>query len=261
MGDCLMLNRIHAWLPEFTYTGEFEVIGDNKLNVQWQIRFLSDGVLTILNPNSASRGIDAFLVGGGGGGACAYSWYYKLGGAAGGGSGYTATVKNLTLERGGTYEIVVGQGGKLGYANDTSAASATAGAGTASIAFGATANGGVGAGASVSSDSGVGRAGNGGSGGSIYAQFWNGSSATEGGKDGNDGTRAGNPVVGSAGTGQHTTTRAFGDPDGDLYAQGGGTSGGTPQTSNTGNGGNGGYNDANRCTDGCSGVVIIRLHR
>ena len=219
---------------DFTWDG-----GDNTCQVidessgNWQMRFLSSGNLKFLN----NRLIDEFLVGGGGCGATVNhnSWSSLMGG----GSGYTKTVKSVVLVAETVYPIVVGAG--------SNAANQQAGT---SSAFGASAAGGFSGGESNTSSK------NGGSGGS------NGSSSNlpslvTGGTDGSNGGGY------SPGIGQGTTTRAFGESNGDLYSNGGSISlsnlGIVAPSPNTGDGG--GQVGKNTSFPGASGIVIIRNHR
>lgn len=60
-------------IPEFTYTGDYEIVNDSDEPItvsqdNWKIRFLTSGMLTFTNLNGAENGIDVFLVGGGGNG-------------------------------------------------------------------------------------------------------------------------------------------------------------------------------------------------
>lgn len=164
----------YSTIPEFTYTGDYEIVDDSDTPIvtsfdNWKIRFLTSGVLNFSQLNGESNGIDVFLVGGGGGGGA------SGGNSRGGGGGYTTT-STVTISTGTDYAIEVG-GGSL---------TAT---GNASTAFGLTANGGE------ASSSGA----DGGSGG--------GGAYRGGGSDGADGI----DYSGSAGgAGQHTTTREFG---------------------------------------------------
>ena len=172
-------------IPEFTYTGDYEIVNDSDEPItvsegNWKIRFLTSGTLTFTNLNGTENGIDVFLVGGGGNGE-------TIRGARGGGGGYTKTIKGVSIAIATPYTITIG-----------------ASSGTTS-AFGASANGASGA--------------NGGSGGGGGGS----SSGTsgDGGSNGGNGT-AGN--VSDGGTGQGTTTREFGESTGKLYSGGGGGS-------------------------------------
>ena len=227
-------------IPEFTYTGDYEIVNDSDEPItvsegNWKIRFLTSGTLTFTNLNGAEGGIDVFLVGGGGNGE-------TIRGARGGGGGYTKTVKGISIAIATPYTVTIG-----------------ASSGTSS-AFGASANGASGA--------------NGGSGGGGGGS----SSGTpgNGGSNGGNGT-AGN--VSGGGTGQGTTTREFGESTGKLYSGGGGGSaanagaagdstagagagfGGAAKNgvANTGGGGGAAYNGT--AGRGGSGIAIIRNAR
>ena len=191
-----------------------------------------------------------FLVGGGGGGASSSS---------GGGGGYTTT-GTVTAYPGLTYGITVGAGGPSATAGNLSELKLT---GT----FDYTANGGQ-KGATTSYNG-----GNGGSGGGGYA-------GGAGGSDGGNGAT----VSYAGGTGQGTTTRAFGDVGGTLYAGGGGAgvvaggsgsggaggdggggagsgnvSAGLPGTENTGGGGGAGGGNGGTGGQGGSGVILLKI--
>ena len=230
--------------PEFTYTGDYAIVDDNDNAISdfatwtgnWKIRFLTSGTLTFTNLNGAGNGIDVFLVGGGGGSGGIIGWYPQ----GGGGSGYTKTVKNITLAPNTAYAVAVGAGGKAGSTG-----------GASKFGSVATANGGSG----TSNTNG----GNGGSGG--VAGGANGGTAP--GIDGSDGKSGAN---GTGGKGQGTTTREFGETSGTLYAGGGNGGGGltTPKSAaNTGNGGTSPAGGAETATGkaGYSGIVIIRNKR
>ena len=227
-------------IPEFTYTGDYEIVNDSDEPItvsqdNWKIRFLTSGTLTFTNLNGAENGIDVFLVGGGGNGE-------TIRGARGGGGGYTKTVKGVSIAIATPYTVTIG-----------------ASSGTSS-AFGASANGASGA--------------NGGSGGGGGGS----SSGTpgNGGSNGGNGT-AGN--VSQGGTGQGRTTREFGESTGKLYSGGGGGSaagagaagdstagagaayGGAAKNgvANTGGGGGAAYDGT--AGHGGSGIVIARNAR
>lgn len=249
-------------IPDFTYTGDFEIVSDDDQPItvsqgNWKIRFLTSGTLTFTSLNGAENGIDVFLVGGGGGGS-----------RAAGGGGYTTTQKSVNVSAGTAYAIEVGAGGIAGVGNSKAGS-----AGGTSNAFGASANGGEaktnGASSYVGSD--------GGSGGG--AGSGNGAGG-KGGSDGSDGFHR-NGTNQDSGKGQGTTTREFGESGGKLYAGGGGgvgtttpangggggggaggsTSGGaTSGETNTGGGGGGAANSKAGGAGG-SGIVIIRNTR
>ena len=224
-----------------TYTGECEVVDDG--NGDWKVRFLTSGDLVF---NSKTI-IDTFLVGGGSGGSN-LSGSNAWGGGAG---GYTLTKRNDQIEVGTVYPIVVGSGGAVTAAGETSSA------------FGYKAAGGI----AGNADTGH----NGGSGG--------GGGRGSGGSNGSDGNLKSNTsgTVYEAGKGQMSlpgpngetgNTREFGEETGTLYSgggsgnsygsngggEGGGGSAGVAGTANTGGGG--GNNAA-----GGSGIVIIRNAR
>lgn len=236
-------------IPEFTYTGDYEIVNDSDEPItvsqgNWKIRFLTSGTLTFTNLNGAENGIDVFLVGGGAGGNYSYR------GGAGGGSGYTSTTQAVTVQVGIEYDIVIGAGG---------AGAKTSGgrAGGVTSAFGSIANGG----ATLSNNGVYGGDGGSGGGSGTLNQDKDGaySKAGVGGTDGANGKGT------HPGTGQGTTTREFGEPSGTLYATGGEGAAGNnirpdsvPQ--NTGDGGNGAGGSI-ESTPGGSGIVIIRNTR
>ena len=248
-------------IPEFTYTGDFEIVNDSDVPItesqdNWKIRFLTSGTLTFTNLNGAENGIDVFLVGGGGGGS-----------RASGGGGYTKTLKAVKVSAGTAYSIVVGAGGIAGVGN-----SKAGGTGGTSNAFGASANGGK---ANGTASSYIGA--NGGSGGGAGSS--NGAGG-QGGSDGSDGFHR-DGTHRDSGTGQGTTTREFGESGGKLYAGGGGgvgtttpanggaggggaggntSSGATSGETNTGGGGGGAANNKAGGSGG-SGIVVIRNAR
>ena len=229
MGEAFIRNRVRSRLPSFTYTGSYQAIDDGHGN--WRIKFLSSGTLTFKNLKSGKDGIDVFLVGGGG--ATNDSRYVQWYGIGYGGAGYTLTQKNISATKGTAYEITVGA------------------AQQASSAFGYTAAKGGNGSASYSTfyDGMIVHGGSGGTGG-VAALSASGGHYTNGA---NAPSSSGQGYNCSGGSGQGTTTREFGDEDGDLYADGGGHD--TLATPNSGNG----ANDVDR--GGCSGIVIVRNHR
>ena len=234
--------------PRFLYTGRYAVENGAQ---GWKLKLLSSGTLTMYQ----TANVDIFLVGGGGDGST-YSadmqtssgTNLKFGG--GGGGGYTLTQKNLLLTSGQSYTVVVGDNGD--------ASSITPDDNTEWSGAAYSANGG-----SHGGNSAYGAGGNGGSGGGSYlnavatsqtmADYYR-RQVISGGTDGANGTKYG---TNTAGTGQGTTTREFGETDGDLYASGGAgcfPSRGSESIPNTGNGGDTGF-------EGASGIVIIRNAR
>ena len=203
-------------IPEFTYTGDYEIVNDSDEPItvsqgNWKIRFLTSGTLTFTNLNGAEGGIDVFLVGGGASG----------GGRGGGGGGYTKTQKSVSVNTGIEYPIIVGAGGLA----PTTSNRVPPNAGGATSAFGLTANGGD---TSTNGDY-PSSGGSGGGSGKVGGAGYSG---------GSDGSSGGGDVGGS---GQGTTTREFGESTGKLYAGGGG--GGAVTTNETSSGGAGGGGD------------------
>lgn len=198
----------------------------------WRMKFLSSGSFTPLR----DMVIDAFLAGAGGG-----KGYTHCGA---GGSGYTTTVRSIVLAANTAYQITIGAAGTNG---PTTATNGTEG-GTTS-AFAASAPGGKGSKAGKSSLKAVGADGGSGGGGLNVSGVHANSSTADGGIDGEDGATA----TTAGGTGQGTTTREFGETDGDLYASGGGDN----LTATVPNSGNGGaYN-----VEPADGIVVIRQHK
>ena len=164
---------------------------------------------------------DVFLVGGGGGGC-----------RGGGGGGRTCTARNLTLDVNTDYTINIGAGGTGGNSN-------TVGAGGTTTAFGYSASGG---GFTTNWSGGAG--GSGGGGGS----FRGGGGGSNGG-NGGVGTAKNGSVYGQAGIGQGTSTRAFSEDSGALYAGGGGGAG-SNSGGYAGGGGSGGGGSGSTATGG-----------
>ena len=219
---------------DFNWTGgdgTYQVIDDD--GGDWRIKFPYSGTFTPLK----NMVIDAFLVGAGGG-----KGYTRCGG---GGAGYTTTVRSIVLAANTSYSIVVGAAGT----NGRSSGSDGTNGGTTS-AFSAVAAGGKGS-TTGKGTQGIGLSGSGGSGGGgynisgVHAQR----SAADGCTDGTDGTT----ITSAGGTGQGTTTREFGEADGELYASGGGDNL-TATVPNSGNGGAYGIAPAD-------GIVVIRQHK
>ena len=233
-------------IPDFTYTGDFEIVSDDDQRItvsqdNWKIRLLTSGTMIFNSLNGAEDGIDVFLVGGGAGGNSTHR------GAGGGGGGYTQTAAAVGAQVGVEYNIIIGAGG-------TGAAGAGGKAGGATSAFGITANGGD----ALPTNGTYG--GNGGSGG--------GSGQLDGEKDGTyatagvGGTDGANGTGTYPGTGQGTTTREFGESGGTLYATGGDGAISSPEDAeaNTGDGGDGSKSNGVSGSGG-SGIVIIRNTR
>ena len=230
--------------------------------------FTESGVFTV--PASV-RSIDIFCVGGGGAGGDDYRDTDSAGTGGGGGGGYTATKKAYSVTPGQTFAVTIGAGGTVVTGNTGNTG------GTTSFGSVLSAEGGKGGeeNRSGSADGGAGGSGGGGAAGTgSYAVYG------KGGSDGSDGY--GTAKIGTGfygGTGQGTTTRAFGEADGTLYAGGGGAYNGSSAggagaggdggggkgrvagTANTGGGGggNGEYtNNKGSAGAGGSGICIVR---
>lgn len=246
---------------DFSYTGTYEIVDEYTDETNWEIKLKTTGDLVF---NKEVGLIDVFLVGGGGAGR----------GYGGGGGGYT-TNSNYTPVKGETYSITVGDG----------ALTTDARGGTTS-AFNAQAEGGY----TADANGGNGGSGGGGSGGSggpngTTHKFINRYGGA-GGSDGNAGSNGmyrlyGGPeqdtdkFAASGGTGQGTTTRAFGESSRECYAGGGGGNASSPDHEYEGGGGQGGGGNGGESAGttntggggggggfaGGSGIVIIRNHR
>ena len=247
-------------IPEFTYTGTFEIVNDSDEPIavsqdNWKIRFLTSGTLTFTNLNGADGGIDVFLVGGGGGTKWSVGGKIHSGGAGG---GYTQTGKAITVTTNTPYTIDIGAGG------------ISAADGGTTSAFGLSASGG---GHPTGSR---GAAGGSGGGGYVHADAsgTSASGAGNGGSDGSDGVTAGSGG-GAGGAGQGTTTREFGEENGKLYAGGGAGASNKASVSPVGGAGGGGDmgsdgatntgggagNAVNGTHNGGSGIAVIRNTR
>ena len=185
---------------DFTYTGECQVLDDtDDEGVKWRIKFLTSGTFIPLSDMT----IDVFLVGGG---------------------GYTKTIKYIMLTANTEYPIIIGAGGD-GYTGPNVYQGTNGGE---SSAFNQSVNGGNGGSETRGGDGGSG--GGGGFSGGTYGMLSRYEYSCVGGSDGGNGVQYTNfsgsdryaPYQLSAGTGQGTTTREFGEPTGELYAGGGG---------------------------------------
>lgn len=244
--------------------------------------------------------IDVFLVGGGGGGAgSTYGSNDRYAGGGGGGAGYTKTVLNISVTSGQTIEAVVGDGGEGGVPVNSSTGNNGTDGGTTSFGI-YSADGGkspnmIPSNKTTSGDGGSG----GGQGGEVSSSIGvlNKECGGNGGTDGsngyvNDHTSHAYTQTSSFGIGQQTTTRAFGENEGLIYACGGdgGNAGKTTTQSggivkggyytsddnttlngedampNTGNGGGGGGRVTHQSDltyghggKGGSGIILVRI--
>lgn len=254
-------------LPEFT--GNHAIFGDE---IAGRIELYESGDLT-LYPGT----YDFFLVGGGSGSSYDFNDYNNSSsstGTSGGGAGYTLTIKDYPINSSYPIPVIVGgpsvSSPKLPEGSElprTTFAGNPTSIGLADKTY-------VAEGGKVTRNgNGSNRMANigydGGSGGSSK-------NAGPGGSDGGNGSGSGS----TGGLGQGTTTRAFEDSDGTLYAGGGGgfqtlggpggggngattttESAGTPGTPNTGGGAGGSYRRFGgmaAVAAGGSGIVIVR---
>ena len=221
--------------PEFTYTGNYELIDDGNRN--WRIKFYSSGTLKFTKLGNADEGIDVFLMGGGGSGGQGELYYA----GAGGKEGNTKTAKRIIVQTQIPYTIEVGAGGTADNASGSSSA------------FGQSAAGGA-RGASAVAPGTKGQD-------STVREFGEANGARLGGNGGTGGGSSKDFVLTHAGTG------------GLPYGGAGGTFGnswstpghGTPGPANTGAGGGGGggctYSAWISGAAGGSGIIIIRNAR
>lgn len=188
----------------FTYTGDYEEYEAIYNGIAYYcVKLLTSGTLVPLSANI----IDLFEAGAGGGAA-----------AGGAGGGYTETFKNISLTRGEQIEVVIGAPGIGAYGDgSTGIGNATDGGYTQFRDSTMRAEGGKRGESTgpVYTGRPGGNGGSGGGGGPINMS----SAAGNGGSDGANGTASG---TNAGGTGQGRTTRAFEEPDGELYAGGGG---------------------------------------
>ena len=205
---------------------------------------------------------DIFCVGGGGGGSRGRGPAHDCYAGGGGGGGRTSTAKNIAVSAGQSLAIVVGAGGSpVTSLNDGDGSPSSV---TRSGSVLCSANGGNGG--DYTSNLDVRGGGSGGSGGGAGGERETGPSWREGGfggSDGSDGGDNGANVGRGGGSGQGTTTRAFGESSGTLYAGGGGGGGGGQSTSSStsipggaggsGGGGKGGNGERRPAEDGANG--------
>lgn len=183
---------------KFTYTGDYVVRKDGV------VELLTSGTIVFLEP----KVIDLFMVGGGGGGG---DFTSSASGSAlgGGGGGYTRTVRRVSVAANTSIPVTVGTGGAPNSAGGASAFNTIY-----------TANGGKTAEPYSSSNATKLKGGSGGSGGG--GGVISNSDYGAGGYDGNDGEAGYGLSNISGGTGQHTTTKEFGETTEKLYAGAGG---------------------------------------
>lgn len=262
--------NVTGLFPSYSYTGTSSLknASDYGLNGNYQVLALTgSGVFS----SSASFAADIFMVGGGAGGNEGAHH-----GGAGGGSGRTITNRNINIST-QPIAVTIGAGGPGGtgggsYSANLGSVGGNTVFGTYSVSGGSVATSAIEGGAGGSGGGGV----NGGYGN------WPQYDGCIGGSDGSDG--ASGDYAG--GSGQGTTTRAFGESNATLFAGGGGGGGqyssgkgaaggaggggaggsvgrnGTNGTTNTGGGGGGGGGGYNASGydggTGGSGIILIR---
>ncbi len=200
-----------------------------NISGNWQLRITGS---TIVRFRSQEQ-VDIFVVGGGGAGSSGSN-------GSGGCSGFTSTVRGQTVK--GDYNVIIGVGG-----NGNSASGST-------TSFANLAAAGGGGGGQFSARCRGGSGGGGGGGGSYGGRA---------GSDGSDGGPGGtycsdytceNKRYDGAGYGQGSTTRAFGESTGELFAGAGGGAGGNDGNNSAGGGdGGGGSAGWDRNWDGMNG--------
>lgn len=208
-----------------------------------------------VNFSDNAENIDIFVCGGGGGGGGGNSWGTTSTsyGGAGGGGGRTATVKNAPITRYTDYALTVGSFGRGGNGGSRTEVTDGTSGGSSSVSGIVSASGGGGG-----SGGGSGSGGSGGSGGG------GGGGLNSGGGDGGSNGANGESTRHQGGTGQGSTTRAFGEANGILCSGGGGGGSGQNDSSSGSNGGgaygNGGHggNPGLDGSNGTTGVVMIR---
>lgn len=115
-GACILMEIGYRSIPEFTYTGNYEIVTDDDQPISnpdshqgnWKIRFLTSGVLKFKELFSAENGIDVFLVGGGSG-----SVYWAAGSGSGyrkGQGGYTECQYGVSVVSGSDIYVEIGAG-------------------------------------------------------------------------------------------------------------------------------------------------------
>ena len=247
-------------IPAFTYTGQFKIVDDSGNEItsttsnNWNIRLLTSGTLTFTDLRGTSS-VDVFLVGGGGGSPSkTTSTDYGTVHSGGGGGGYTKTQKAVSVSEDSAISVSIGAGGGAGSSGGTTTIKVN---GSTYSASGGAAGGAPGW---TGSNTVCGSGGSGGSGGGAASS--GGFAGGSGGSDGGTGSGGRSNVfpTGSVGSGQGTTTRAFGESSGELYSYGGSGGGGSVPVvgtlaANTGQGGQGSGGS------GYSGIAIVRGHR
>lgn len=259
-GQSKSVSLTYNKIPAFTYTGQYKIVNDSGTEItstttnNWNIRLLTSGTLTFTDLRGTST-IDVFLVGGGGGSPSKTTpTDYGTVHSGGGGGGYTKTQKGVAVSANAEIDVLIGAGGGAGSSGGTTTVKVNGSSYSAS--------GGAAGGAPWwnGSNTVCGAGGSGGSGGGSASS--GGFAGGSGGSNGSNGSSGKSNVfqVSSAGSGQGTTTRAFGESSGELFSYGGSGGGGSVPVvgtlaANTGHGGQGSGGS------GYSGIAIVRGHR
>lgn len=259
-GQSESVTLAYTKIPAFTYTGQYKIVDDSGNEItstttnNWNIRLLTSGTLTFTDLRGTSS-IDVFLVGGGGGSPSKTTpTDYGTVHSGGAGGGYTKTLKSVSVSANAAIDVSIGAGGGAGSSGGTTTVKVN---GSTYSASGGSAGG---APWFNGSNTVCGSGGSGGSGGGSASS--GGFAGGSGGSNGGNGSSGKSNVfpTGSVGSGQGTTTRAFGESSGELFAYGGSGGGGSVPVvgtlaANTGHGGQGSGGS------GYSGIAIVRGHR
>ena len=261
-GQSKSVSLTYNKIPAFTYTGQYKIVDDSGNEItstttnNWNIRLLTSGTLTFTDLRGTTS-IDIFMVGGGGGSSSrTESGDYGTIHTGGAGGGYTKTQKGVAVSANAGIAVSIGAGGTGGWSPTAGGTtSVTVSGSTYSARGGNTGNKGYFD--TVSHAGSGGSGGSGGGGGSIGG--WAGGTGGSNGGNGSSG-KASPQEAGSGAAGQGTTTRAFGESSGELFAYGGSGGGGSVPVvgtlaANTGHGGQGSGGS------GYSGIAIVRGHR
>ena len=243
-----------------TYTGQYVISGDET---KGSIQLLTSGNLTLYPAT-----YDIFCVGGGASGC--YPSRLTLGSSylGGGGSGYTFTKLDCKVNATKKCAVVIGAGGSVPSSPEEVGRNA---GGASSITIAQNVYQALGGTAETTGLREENCGSNGGSGGGAGGGTSLDAEGSAGGSNGNDGSD-GRSKLNKGGLGQGTTTRAFAENNGTLYAGGGGGGGaGGSGAGGAGGGGAGGNNNGTANTggggggasgksagSGGSGIVIVR---
>lgn len=200
-------------------------------NAQGSKTFTASGTFTV--PSNVNT-IDVFCVGGGGGNTSKYR-------CGGGGGGYTAYKTKISVSAGTTYTVTIGAGGTAGTGGTTSFGSlVSATGGTSDTSSGG--DGGSGGGSSMAAGH--------------NANYFGLTGGSNGGNGGGLTDTSANKYK-YAGIGQGTTTRAFGESSGTLYAGGGGGNNYSTYVGYAGGSGGGGKGAGTSYTDSSKRVPAV----